>query len=394
MVVAPLLFAFAAGPAAAQASDATNGPGGLQGNQQIGDSSNNQQGDSANGPGVVYAMTNELTGNRIQAYDRSSNGSLTPAGTFSTGGMGSGKFEGSQNSLILRQNSRLLFAVNPGSNDISVLTTGPNGLTLVSKTPSGGMDPTSLTLHANLLYVLNAGGVPNISGFTVAGDGTLTPLAGSTRPLTGTTAAALPAEVGFDKSGSALVVTERNTGIIDTYTVGSDGLASGPLANRSNGDEPFGFAFTTHGRNGQLIVTEAHRGLLDQGTVSSYTVAANGALQTISASVHDFQSDTCWVVITNNQRYAYMANLAGGTVSSYTIAPDGTLTLLQSVAGVDGPPASGSIDDALSANSDFLYVRNITEGTISVYAVQADGSLTPMQTVAGLPPSAIGIVAR
>lgn len=89
-----------------------------------------------------------------------------------------------------------------------------------------------------------------------------------------------------------------------------------------------------------------------------------------------------------------MANLAGGTVSSYTIAPDGTLTLLQSVAGTDGPPASGSIDEALSNNSHFLYVRNITEGTISVYAVQADGSLTPVQTVTGLPPSAIGLAAR
>ena len=199
---------------------------------------------AANGPGHVYAMTNELTGNRIAVYDRAGDGTLTLAGTVPTGGLGSGAFEGSQNSLILSPNSHLLFAVNPGSNDISVFKVGPAGLTLVDRTPSGGLTPTSLTLHANLLYVLNAMGIPNISGFTVGAAGTLSPLSGSTRTLTGGSAS-VPAEVGFDPTGTVLAVTERNTRIIDTYTVGADGRASGPTANTSSGDEPFGFAFMT-----------------------------------------------------------------------------------------------------------------------------------------------------
>jgi 6-phosphogluconolactonase len=60
--------------------------------------------------------------------------------------------------------------------------------------------------------VLNAG-VPNtITGFTVD-DGVLTPLADSTRPLSD--ASTSPAQVGFDDTGTSVIVTERATNRID-----------------------------------------------------------------------------------------------------------------------------------------------------------------------------------
>src|SRR5215213_2743025 len=200
--------------------------------------------------GAVYVMTNQVN-NAVAAFNRAPDGSLTPAGVFTTGGAGDPVAQpgdpptdplASQGSLLLNEDKSFLFAVNAGSNEVSVLSVGKSGLTLVDKVASGGVRPVSLTLHENLLYVLNEGGTPNITGFTVSDKGKLTPLAGSTRPLAGGSAAD-PAEVRFSPDGTLLVVTEKDTNIIDTYTVGAEGLASAPAANPSNGVTPFGFEF-------------------------------------------------------------------------------------------------------------------------------------------------------
>src|SRR5204862_917005 len=115
-----------------------------------------------------------------------------------------------------------------------VLRVGILDLTLVDVVASGGIRPISLALHENLLYVLNEGGTPNITGFTIGDDGTLTPLAGSTQPLIGGTAAD-PAQVSFNHDGTLLVVTEKAGNRIDTYIVDENGLPSAPLDNPSNG---------------------------------------------------------------------------------------------------------------------------------------------------------------
>ena len=88
------------------------------------------------------------------------------------------------------------------------------------------MRPISLALQGDLLYVLNEGGTPNITGFTVEDDGTLAPLTGSTRPLIGGVAAD-PAQIGFSQDGALLVVTEKNGNRLNTYTIDSNGLPSG-----------------------------------------------------------------------------------------------------------------------------------------------------------------------
>ena len=72
---------------------------------------------------------------------------------------------------------RFLIAVNAGSNEISVLQIKKNELEIVDVVNSGGIRPISLALHDDLLYVLNEGGTPNITGFDFDEDGTLTPLA-------------------------------------------------------------------------------------------------------------------------------------------------------------------------------------------------------------------------
>jgi 6-phosphogluconolactonase (cycloisomerase 2 family) len=109
-------------------------------------------------------------------------------------------------------------------------------------------------------------------------------------------------------------------------------------------------------------------------------------------SVPDTQTAACWVVITNNGRFAYTTNTGSNTVSSYSIAPDGSLDLREAVAGDTG---AAPADVALSRASGFLYVLDGADGTISAFEVRSNGGLIAIAGAGGLPAgSASGIAAR
>jgi 6-phosphogluconolactonase (cycloisomerase 2 family) len=348
--------------------------------------------------GAVYVMTNQVN-NAIAVFGRAADGTLTPAGQFSTGGAGNPVPQGtdpatdplaSQGALILGQGGQFLFAVNAGSNQISVLRISRSRLVLVGVFDSGGIRPISLTLYNNLLYVLNEGGTPNITGFTVGADGTLTPLAGSSQPLIGGTAAD-PAEISFNSDGTLLVVTEKAGNRIDTYTVDENGLPSAPIANASNGMTPFGFAFNNPGF---LVVSEAFGGTPNQAAASSYSASQAGMLSVVSGSVPNSQTASCWMVITNDGHTAFVSNTGSGTISSYGLsADDGTLSLTNSTGGNTGPN-SAPIDIALNVSSHFLYVLAGGLQSVVSFRVEQDGSLTMIDTDAGLPLGAQGIAAQ
>ena len=347
--------------------------------------------DGGGGLRAVYTLTNQAAGNAVAVFSRSADGSLTAAGEVPTGGLGSGGGLGNQGALALDDHRRFLFVVNAGSNDLSVFRIRPEGVTLVDRVGSGGIQPISVTVSGNLLYALNAGSgsAPgSISGFRIGHDGSLSAIAGSTRPLSA--AAVGPAQIQFDPKGETLVVTEKATNTISTYTVGRDGVASGPSPQASSGATPFGFAFD---RRGHLIVSEAFGGTAS--ALSSYDVDRRGALTTISASVFAARERAaCWVVVTGNGRYAYTTNTGSGSISAYEIGHDGTLSLLDA-DGLTAVTGGAPIDAALSRDSRFLYVLNAALHRIDAFRVESDGGLTPLAGagVAGLPAAANGLVA-
>src|SRR4029453_1724343 len=164
---------------------------------------------ASSGPGAaVYAPSNSPAGNEVLVYARSGDGTLEPAGSFATGGAGSGAGLGSQGAVIVSEDHRWLFAVNAGRDSVSSFRIRPgHKLELVGTVRSGGSMPTSVAYRRGLLYVLNAG-VPNsLTGFAVAGDGTMREIPGSTRPLSA--GATSPAQVGFDRTGRTGVVNQR-----------------------------------------------------------------------------------------------------------------------------------------------------------------------------------------
>jgi 6-phosphogluconolactonase len=350
-------------------------------------------GHSQETPGAVYTMTNSTGGNSVWVFDRASNGRVVGTPTsYATGGTGTGAGLGNQGGVVMSQDGRWLFVVNAGSNDISAFAVEPTGLRLVDVADSGGGQPISLAVDRNLLYVLNAGGAGNISGFTVGPDGTLSPLPGSTRSLSGTSTG--PAQIGFTPDGNVLVVTEKAANNILTYTVGSDGYASGPTVHASSGETPFGFAF---GKRGQLFVSEAFGGGADLSAASSYIVSPDGDVEVVSASVGTTETAACWLIVTKGGRFLYTTNTGSGSVSGYAISFDGSITLLDADGRTgDTGAESRPIDMALSADGRYLYTLNGGNHSISVFRVQANGKLIRIAATAvmDLPEGTNGLAAR
>jgi 6-phosphogluconolactonase len=333
---------------------------------------------------TLFTMSNAASGNSVLAYLRNADGSLTPAGNYATGGLGAGHGLENQGALVFSDDGKYLFVVNAGSNDVTAFRVTSQGLTQTGRASSGGRLPVSVTEHGGLVYVLNRGGQagdPNgdtISGLRLAADGSLTPISGSTMPLSG--ANTDPAQIEFSPNGSLIFVTEHGGGFIDTYTVDANGVAGGHQAQPSAGSGPFGFAF----RNAsQLYVSEA-----GGGTASGYTVSGQGALQAISGAVQTRQATACWLVITPDSKYAYVSNTASGSISEFAIGVDGSLSLVASIAAsTQGPP----LDMAITG--DGLYLDTLTaSGNIEVFRIDAaTGGLAQAQVVTGLPAGSNGL---
>jgi len=340
-------------------------------------------------PGFLYTLTNASSGNEVLVYSRSADGSLSFQGAFATGGLGSGAGLGSQGSVVLSRGNQWLFAVNAGSNQVSVFAVGPDGLKLVDIVDSGGVLPVSLANYQDRLYVLNAGGSGNITGFEIAPDGHLSPVAGSTQPLSNGGVGAAPgvAEIAFTPDGSTLIVTEKTTNLIDTYRV-EDGLASNPITHPSAGITPFGFAID---RQGHLVVSEAFGSQPGSSALSSYAVDEN-TFEVISPSVGTTQTAACWVVISKNGNFAYTTNAGSGSISSYLLGPDGSLTLLNATAGSTGA-GSSPIDMAFSGNGAYLYALGSGTHTLSIFQMQADGGLGSIGSLS-VPAGVVGLAAR
>lgn len=334
-------------------------------------------------PGAVYTITNQAAGNEVRVFARAADGTLSPAGTYATGGTGTGAGLGSQGAVVLSRDGRWLYAVNAGSNDVTVFSVRSGALAIAGRTPSGGIRPTSVTVHGNIVYVLNAGGDGNITGFTRGAGGALSPIPAATRSLSGT--ATEPAQVEFSPDGRSLIVTERATNLLDVYPVDADGVAGERTSFASAGGVPFGFAF---GHHNLLLVSEA----AGPGSASSYVLGRGGELGVVSGAVRTRQGAPCWVVVTNDRRFGYTGN-GVGSVSGFAIAPDGSITLLDP----DGATAliPGGVNDiALSADGRSLYVLGTGAArAIHAFAVEANGSLTPLGPAGELPAGTQGLAA-
>jgi 6-phosphogluconolactonase len=337
---------------------------------------------------AIYVQTNDAADNEIIAFTRADDGKLTPLGRYSTGGRGTGDPHlASQNSVVISDDGRRLLVANAGSNDVSLFAVEDGGLRLEDRVESGGEQPTSVAVKGQLAYVLN-NGTPNVTGFRLA-DGKLTSLEDSSRRLSADDAD--PAQISFTVGGEALIVTERGTNSISSYTVDERGYAEGPTTISSKGDTPYGFDFTPQG---SLIVTEAFGGATGAAAASSYAVDPGAELTPVSGSVGDTRSEVCWAAVTKDGRYAYVTNFGDGTVSSYAIADDGSLKLREPVAGVAREGEKGVRDEAITSDGRYLYAIDPDAQRLFGWSVEADGQLSSIGEFEGVPATVAGLAAN
>lgn len=332
--------------------------------------------------GAVYTLTNAAGGNGVIAFHRAPDGSLTPLGTFATGGRGSGGGIdplASQFAVVVGEDHEALFAVNAGSDDLSSFRVGPQGaLTLAGRVSSGGKGPNSLAVHGNLLYALNAGD-NSVSGFRVTDGARLVALPHATRSLASGASGA--AAIRFTPDGQQLIVTERVSNRLEVFAVQPDGRLGDPVVTAGNGAATFGFDVTS--RN-QVIASET------QGSLTSYALAGDGTLTPITASISTGGQAPCWVIITADGRFAYTTNSASGTLAGYAVDAAGRLTPL--TPGVPtGSSGTGSAPiDFDRVGSRLLYTLEAGTGTIGTFAISADGTLAARDDVpAGAPASGL-----
>ena len=341
----------------------------------------NMQEGAANG--AVYVQTNEPN-NSVIAFRRGTDGVLDRQGVVATGGQGDGvPHLTSQGSVALTQDGRHLLVTNAASDDISVFAVETDGLGAPDLVATGAQ-PKSVTEHEGLVYVLNTG-TPSVTGFRFV-DGRLTPVAGSERPLA---TDADPAQVGFSPDGSTLIVTQRGTDSITSFTVGSDGLLGEPQSHPSSGPTPYGFAFSS---DGTLVVTEAFRAEKGAAAASTYSVE-NGSVTPISTSVGNGRSEICWAVVTKDGRHVFTTNFADGAVSRYAIDMDGFLALEDAVAGTAVEGMTGLRDEDLTADGRFLYAIDADGGRIYGWSVGDGGALSAVGSWEGIPASVAGLAA-
>jgi len=327
--------------------------------------------------GGVFVSTNGLNGNAIVAFARAADGSLSPTGTYPTGGTGIGGVGdplASQFAVALSPDAKLLVVVNAGSNDVSSFAVSGGSLSLVDRASSSGMRPVSVAVSKDYVYALNT--ISNTIGVLAIGsDGSLTALPGKTKALPAGANGA--AEVRLSPNGHVLVVSERVSNRLETFTVGADGSLGDGVVTPDAGTTPFGFDFTTRG---QVIVSEAA-----SGSASSYNVNADGTLAVATAAASTTQRAPCWLIVNNSGRFAYTANAGSATITGFAVAASGTLSLLTST-GVSGDLGAGAqpLDLDMSRNGNFLYVMKNGTGTIGGFAVAGDGSLTPLADTPGL----------
>jgi 6-phosphogluconolactonase len=330
--------------------------------------------------GHLYVNDNTVGANTIAAFDRHADGTLTPlAGSpFAVGGAGTGSGIGSQGALQVSRDGRYLLAVDAGSNQISVLRIKPGGeLSPVEGSPisSGGVKPVSIAVHANLIYVANAGdGGSDYTGFTLNPGGHLRPLPDSTVPLPD---GSQPGDLLFNENGTSLVGTRVGTSLIDSFAVGEDGrLTAAPGSPfTAQGPGPFGSEFRPTDPT-QLFVSNAHGGA-NNGTVSAFSVATDGTLTSIGASPFpDLQTAPCWVEITRDGGFLFTVNTASNSISRYAIAADGSLSLLGSTP-FKGTAGVGAEDARLGPNGGTLWVVDTGAHAVSAFTVNG-GNLTEL----------------
>lgn len=345
--------------------------------------------------GAVYAMSNDFSENSVVAYGRRDDGTLGFLGAYPTGGTGAA-FDGGEGldplisayAVLLSDDRRHLFAVNAGSNSVSVFTVDEDlGLTLTDTADVSGVGPNSVAYRNGVLYVASIdddgefgpGNAPSgvLDGFRLEGHGTLSPIDGATRDL-----GVRPGSVRFSPNGRFLVVSGLNAGDpnlvsgsdaeIAVYGVSRSGMVSGePLSTGGAFTEgrplpnAIGVEVVADGARQFIVAAEAREQLptgeeltpftLPAGSVSSWELLADGSITPVDLDVETGfgtlgERTSCWVQFSPDGTLMWSANTADSSLGAYAF-DEGRLRLIDPEVA-EGEAVDGRLEDRRRRDAD------------------------------------------
>ena len=335
----------------------------------------------------LYFENNDPTAgqNAVFGYSRNPvDGSLTPllGNPFFTGGTGFLNTDqrlgpdDTDQEVAVSPDGRFLFAVNEGSDDISVFRIMPDGsLVPIPGSPfaSGGKEPCSLqVVGGTRLYVVNRGdgtlpttvnpagavgtpGATNYTAFDIAPNGSLTQLSASTIVLADGTS---PSQIIASASGQFLFgndfftpdatvvppapIFPKARSILESFTLDPNNgfrLTPGTLAQL-----PVAFNAAPYLLGLQRHPTEAilYAGAVAVGQLSVWQYDANGVLSFYgldNLNGKGAAGGLCWVAIDQAAQYVYGSDVGTDQISVFSIADPLAPVRLQNfnLGGPKGP---------------------------------------------------------
>jgi len=390
---------------------------------------------ASDGGEYVYVESNIGTpnGNSIYAFQHESDGQLHPVSgsPFLTGGAGvtytgsaTGPYDSDQE-IIVNQQQTLLFAVNSGSNTISVFHIEDGGvLTPVngSPFPSGGAAPVSLALDGNTLYVANQGGtlgtpstiLPNYVAMRVEGGGVLRSINDKTNDTTRAYQTSVsvgigtsPSQVYLAPNANILFGADFEGGLLQRFLY--DGV--GKLQQLSPVALPASeFNDTTTPRLPLGLWSNPRQPILYVGYVTAnklgvYRYDEAGDLKFLRTVSNDGQG-ICWLRSNASGTRLYTTDTGTNQVSVYDTRDPAYPVEIQTFT-MEG--AGNGFQEGLSGDGQSLYVisqraaSSIPEGqgnVLHTLTVKRDGTLTEtaapivFNLPAGARPQGIAVVAQ
>jgi 6-phosphogluconolactonase (cycloisomerase 2 family) len=346
---------------------------------------------------VTFAYTANNGDGTVSAFAvNSATGSMTPIGTYSTGGSG-------PNGAAVDPSGRFLYVSNHGSSSIAIFAIDPSSGSLTptadSPMPSPA-GPVTLAFDApgNFLYVCNEGfadpAAASVSAFQVdQASGALTPVPGSPFP-TGWG----PQWVALHPSGQYLYTANSYGNTMNIFGVNSSTGVLTPIAMvPTTGNRPREIAPDPSGA--YVYVADE-----SSGDISAYSVDTNtGMLNPLPGFPVALGGATVGVIFDRTGEYLYASDEGGGAILGFSVASAGVLAPLPGSPFSLAPatPQFGAVDPA----NKFLFMGTLygTNAALGLAIDTADGSLTPVPgspfptgatpqsiALANYPPAAVG----
>jgi hypothetical protein len=346
---------------------------------------------AAGGVGAVYTMSNGAKMNQILIQRLNANGQLTVVGAVNTNGTGvnittpDALF--SQDSLTVYSN--YLFAVNPGSNSLSMFMINPadaTQLTLLSVQPTFGWFPVSVAVNSMYACVLTGGNITGVRCFTYNSSG-LYVVPSFDQNLTSYISQSVP-PVGPSNTMSEILFSADNLTLAVTVK-GVNATMSGYLIlfsltnNYTMLSSPFAlelevpiwpYSMTLVGSNGLLITDPGTNSILTL-TYSSMNGSVNNVWLTVINS--SLVSALCYSTYSPTIGDYYVISVTGA-ILELSVNFSSSTDPVEIVQFYETPPNDGALDATVVtlAGQDYLYVLGATAYVINGYQLNAPGNAT------------------